>query len=305
MNYAATALPAFKRIHLPLSRDQLVLLMAAFNMVMLGVETYLAHLISGTIVTREWIPIIFGPIAGVLLLAAGLLSLRFPEAASITATLVFTVSILIGLLGAFFHVAYAIIPAAPLGERVTVPLLVWAPPILGPLTFALVGVFGISAAWKEEPVDSGVLLLPGGLRLALPYSKTRAYLFAVSLGSLATVISSVLDHARTNFSNPWLWFPTAVGVFATVTAAALGAVSKPSKVDIWSYLAAMLLMILAGLLGMLLHVLFDLTSSGQIVIERFIRGAPFLAPMLFADIGLWGLIVLLPPGGEIQSKPLE
>ncbi|MFN2198900.1 MAG: hypothetical protein ACK2UW_22465 [Anaerolineales bacterium] len=300
MNYAATAFPAIRRIRLPLTRDQLVLLMAAFNMVMLGVETYLAHLISGTIVPREWIPIIFGPIAGMLLLAAGLLSLRFPEAASITATLVFAASIFIGLLGAFFHIAYAIIPAAPFGERVSVPLLVWAPPILGPLTFALVGIFGISAAWKEDPVDSGILQLPGGLRLALPYSKTRAFLFAVSLGSLATVISSVLDHARTNFSNPWLWFPTAVGVFATVTAAALGAISNPSRVDVWAYLTAMLLMIGAGLLGLFLHVQFDLTTSGQIVIERFIRGAPFLAPMLFADIGLWGLIVIFPPG--IRTK---
>jgi hypothetical protein len=299
MNYVATALLAFSKIRLPFNRDQFVLLMAAFNMFMLGVETYLAHLISGTIVLREWIPILFGPVAGVLLLGAGVLSLRFREPASLTATLVFTASIVVGLLGAYYHLFYAIIPGAPPGQQLTLPLLVWAPPILGPLTFALVGVFGISAAWREEPPDSGTLVLPGNFRVRLPYSKTRAFLFAVSLGSLATVISSVLDHARTDFSNPWLWVPTIVGIFATVTAAALGAVKQPARGDIWVYIAAMLAMILAGILGLILHVQVDLTAQGKIVIERFIRGAPVLAPMLFADIGLWGLIVLLPPE-EVQ-----
>jgi hypothetical protein len=301
MNYAAVAVPATDRLRLPLNRDQLVLLMAAMNLFMLGVETYLAHLISGTIVLREWIPILFGPVAGVLLLAAGLLSLRYRQAASITATLVLGISIIVGLLGAFYHIAYAIIPAGPLGERISVPLLIWAPPILGPLTFSLVGLFGISAAWREVPPDSGRLLLPGNLHLQMPYSKTQAFLFAVSLASLATVISSVFDHARTDFSNPWLWFPTAVGVFATFTGAALGAVSHPSRLDILAFVAAMLLMIFTGVLGLVLHVTVDLTASGQIVLERFIRGAPFLAPLLFADIGLWGLIVLWNPEGTPQD----
>lgn len=301
MNYAAVAVPTAGKLRLPLNRDQLVLLMAAFNLFMLGVETYLAHLISGTIVLREWIPILFGPTAGVLLLAAGLLSLRYRKAASVTATVILGLSIIVGLLGAFYHIAYAIIPAGPTGDRISVPLLIWAPPILGPLTFSLVGLFGISAAWKEVPPDSGRLELPGGIHLQMPYSKTRAFLFAVSLASLATVISSVLDHARTDFSNPWLWFPTGVGIFATFTGAALGATPKPSRMDIWAFVAAMLLMIAAGVVGLVLHVLVDLTASGQVVLERFIRGAPFLAPLLFADIGLWGLIVLWNPVGEPED----
>jgi hypothetical protein len=305
MNYAALAFPALKRVRLPLTRDQLVLLMAAFNMFMLGVETYLAHLISGTIVLREWIPIIFGPVAGVLLLLAGLLSLRLRVVASATATLVFIASIVVGLLGAYYHLTRAVLPAAPAGAQVSILLLIWAPPILGPLTFALVGVFGISAAWIESPPDSGVLSLPGGLRLALPFSKTRAFLFAVSLGSLATVISSVLDHARTNFTNPWLWLPTGIGIFATATAATLGLIANPTRGDIRTYMVGMLLMILAGLLGLLLHVQFDLTSQGTIVIERFLRGAPFLAPMLYADIGLWGLIVILDPSERQEVEAAQ
>ena len=42
---------------------------------------------------------------------------------------------------------------------------------------------GISAAWIEAPSDSGSLVLFGSRRLYLPYSKTRAYFFMVSMGN--------------------------------------------------------------------------------------------------------------------------
>ncbi len=296
MYHLATAVPPVRRIRrLPLSRDQLMLLLAATNEIFLGIDIYLAHNISGTIVPNEWIPIIFGPIAGGLLLLAGLIALRRRPLATVIATLVLAGSIIVGLMGAYFHLVRAILPTAPVGERVTVNLLVWAPPILGPLMFALVGILGISAAWVEDPPDSGRLVLLGGHRLKLPYSKTRAYFFMASMGALATVISSVLDHARTDFENPWLWLPTLAGVFATAAAAVLGAVEKPSRGDLYTYMGAMLLLMLVGLIGLILHIEANLLASGTFVGERFIRGAPFLAPLLFANIGMLGLLVLLDP----------
>jgi hypothetical protein len=63
---------------------------------------------------------------------------------------------------------------------------------------------------------------------------------------------------------------------------------------------AMILMVITGLLGVGLHVAQNLTSHGTIVSERFLRGAPFLAPMLFADMGTLGLIVLLDPVEDAQ-----
>jgi hypothetical protein len=280
---------------LRLTRDQMMLLMAAVNEIFLGIDTYLAHSISGTIRPYEWIPILFGPIAGVLLLIAGLIALRRRPLASVMATLVLGASIVVGLLGAYFHLHRALLPNALPGQRVSVDLLIWAPPILGPLTFALTGLLGISAAWIEQPPNSGALLLTGRQRIALPYSKSQAYFFLVGLGSLATVISSVLDHARTGFVNPWLWVPTVSGIFATVVACSIGALDRARRSDLMTFAAAMLLMISAGLLGAVLHVLEDLTASGAFVAERFIRGAPFLAPLLFANMGSLGLFVLLGP----------
>jgi hypothetical protein len=299
MYYLATLFPAIRRLRIPYTRDQFMLLMLAVNEILLGLETLLAHLTSGTITAREWIPIIFGPVSGMLLLLAGFLALRRRVLATILATGVFLASTVVGLLGAYFHLMFAILPAALPSEQVSVSLLIWAPPILGPLTFALVGLLGISSAWMEDPLDSGVLLLPGSRRLHLPYSKTRAYFFIVGMGALATVISSVLDHARTNFSNPWLWLPTSIGIFGTVVAVVLGATEKPSRSDLMTYFAAMILMILVGVLGSGLHVLQNLTTQAQIVDERFLRGAPVLAPLLFSDIGTIGLMVMLDPAERL------
>ncbi len=269
--------------------------MAAVNEIFLGLDIYLAHSISGTIVPNEWIPIIFGPLAGAMLLVAGLIALRKRPLATLLATIVFLASIVVGLLGAYFHWLRAILPYALPGQRVSIDLLVWAPPILGPLTFSLVGLLGISAAWVEDPPDSGTLILFGGRRLQLPYSKTRAYFFMVGMGTLATLISSVLDHARVQFQNPWLWIPTLAGVIGTVAAVALGALDRPTRTDLALYALSMVLLVVVGVVGAVLHIDVNLTARGTVVGERFLRGAPVLAPLLFADMGTLGLLVLLDP----------
>jgi hypothetical protein len=295
MYHLATVFPFIKRVRIPITRDQAMLLMLALNEFLLGLETYLAHSISGTIMPKEWIPIIFGPVAGVLLVLAGILALWKRTLAAGIATLIYIASLVVGLLGVWFHLIRAALPYASLGEMISIPLFIWAPPILGPLTFALVGLMGISAVWLEEPPDSGHLTLLGGRSLHLPFSKTNAFFFMVGLGTLATVISSVLDHARTNFENPWLWLPTGVGIFATIVAVLLGVLDYPQRSDLITYVVAMVLLILVGLLGVLLHIQRNLAAENAIVVERFVRGAPFLAPMLFADMGALGLVILLDP----------
>jgi hypothetical protein len=295
MYHLATLFPAVRKLKIPVSRDQAMLLMAAVNEIFLGIDIFLAHSISGTIVPNEWIPIIFGPIAGVLLLVAGVIALRRRALATVLANLVFIASIAVGLLGAYFHIVRAILPDAPLSQAVSLDLLVWAPPVLGPLTFSLVGLIGISAAWEEDPPDSGILTLLRGVKVRLPYSKTRAYFFLVGMGTLATLISSVLDHARTDFNNPWLWVPTGVGVLGSSVAVAIGALKRPTRRDLVVYVFAMVSLILVGVLGSWLHIRENLVAEGTIVGERFIRGAPFLAPMLFADMGALGLIALMDP----------
>ncbi len=123
MGQLATIFPLLQRIRrLPLSRDQLMLLMAATNEIFLGIDTYLAHSISGTIRPYEWIPIIFGPIAGVLLLLAGLIALRRRPLATVIATATLLVS----------SVTVAMIVASGRRRRAMTPASSNSAPAIGP-----------------------------------------------------------------------------------------------------------------------------------------------------------------------------
>ena len=64
----------------------------------------------------------------------------------------------------------------------------------------------------------------------------------------------------------------------------------------------MVLMIAVGVLGAILHVNTNLIDQGTIVGERFLRGAPILAPLLFANMGTLGLIVLLDPSERPKDE---
>jgi hypothetical protein len=273
------------------------------NLALLGADTYLAHSVSGTIRAGEWIPIIFGPLAAAALLAAGVISLRRRMLGNWISTAVFLVSIAVGILGSYYHLNRAFLADAPAGQQLSAAVLLYAPPLLGPITFALIAVLGLSAVWQEDPLDSGRLILPGGLRLNLPLSKTRAYFLIVAVFILLTLLDSVLDHARTNFENPWLWLPTFAGAFAVLATLSMGALRKIERGDLLTFIGAMGLLIVVGLTGFVLHILNDLPGQGVLQVERFIRGAPLMAPLLFANVAAMGLMVLLDPAGaELKIK---
>lgn len=295
MNYLAMVFPALQRHRIPFSRDQAMLAMAAFNLIMLGVDSFLAHGLNLTILPREWIPIIFGFVGGTTLFIAGVIAIRKRNLASWLATLVFVLSMVVGVLGAYFHFVRGTLPSAPPGEQVSVYLLIWAPPIFAPLAFAGIGFLGIVAAWAETPPTSGIVSFPFGT-YQMPFSKTRAYLFLVSLGILAALLSSVLDHARTGWESPWLWLPVVMATMATAVSFLLAAMPRRlGPTDVLVYLTVMVLLILVGLIGVLFHIQADLTSELVIVPERFLRGAPFLAPLLFSNMGIIGICALLSP----------
>jgi hypothetical protein len=295
MYLLAEVFPFLRRVKLPFSRDQFILLLAAFNLFVLGLDTYLAHDIDGAILGNMWIPIIFGPAAGAVLLAAGLVAIKRRMVANALATLISLACFVVAVMGSFFHLYRGLLPDAPAGQTVTAVLLVYAPPLLSPATFALVGLLAFSAAWEEQPAGSGKIQLLGQRQVRMPYPKTQAYFFMTGMFVLATVISSVLDHARTNFVNPWLWLPTFAGMFAVVVCCAMGAITRLTKGDLVTYMATMLLLVGVGLIGAILHLEQNITEGGALLGERFLRGAPMLAPLLFANMGLLGLLALLDP----------
>jgi hypothetical protein len=301
-SYLATVLPQAQRIRLPVTRDQLMLLMAALSELFTGIDVILAHSINGQISRNEWIPIIFGVSAGVLLLLAGVVAFRYRPLATIVANLVFIGSILVGLLGTYFHLQRAGLIGATVAQGREVNALIWAPPFLGPAFFVLIGVLGISAAWIEDPMESGRLRLLGTRTIQMPYSKTRAYFLIVGIFILITTISSVMDHSRLNFENRWVWLPMLAGVFGAVVAVTLGIIDQPTRADLTVYAAAMLMLLLVGAVGFLLHISANISTINVVLIERFIRGSPLLAPLLFCNVGALGLIVLLDPAEQRTAE---
>jgi hypothetical protein len=55
-------------------------------------------------------------------------------------------------------------------------------------------------------------------------------------------------------------------------------------------------------IGAALHLRANLTAQGIVVVERFLRGAPVLAPFLFANVGLLGLLVLFDPTEPVTES---
>ena len=76
--------------------------------------------------------------------------------------------------------------------------------------------------------------------------------------------------------------------------------SRLSRRDLWVYVSAMVLLIVVGVVGAALHIQADLTAQSTFVPERFLRGAPFLSPLLYANMGIVGLMVLLPSAAETE-----
>lgn len=291
--HLTTVAPFLEKIRVPISRDQALLLFVVLNETIMGFETYLAHTLNGTIRFREWIPIVCGPLFGAMLLAAFVIAPRKPKAALWTSVAVLAGSIVVGVLGTYFHFVRTIRPFATSGQRISLELLVWGPSIFAPPTFVLVGLLGLMALSRESEGDAGAFSLP--LWRTLPITKDQAYFWMACMGVVIALVSSLLDHMRTGFENPWLWIPALSGIFGVAVAAMLALFDVPKRADLTVYVLAMGLLLIVGPLGFVLHVLHDVVAGGAIIIERFLRGAPVLAPMVFANMGLLGMLVLLDP----------
>ncbi|MCE1255376.1 MAG: hypothetical protein LWX83_17745, partial [Anaerolineae bacterium] len=168
MYLLAEVFPFVRRLRLPFNRDQMILLMVAFNELMLGVDTYLAHSVSGTLRFYEWIPVVFGIGAGITLFAAGLIAIKQRLLANHIASFIFLVSLLVGVLGSYFHISRDILVNAPAGQQLMANLVLFGPPFFCPITFAIVGWMGMSAAWQEFPIDSGILFLSAVKKINMP-----------------------------------------------------------------------------------------------------------------------------------------
>jgi hypothetical protein len=110
-------------------------------------------------------------------------------------------------------------------------------------------------------------------------------------GFMGNFVFSLSDHAGNGFFNPLEWIPVvasavAIGFLAVLI---LGKVSR-----IFVHLTGLILLLEAavGIWGFFLHALANLHGPSVHAFDNFIYGAPPLAPLLFPNLVVLGLIGL-------------
>jgi hypothetical protein len=132
---------------------------------------------------------------------------------------------------------------------------------------------------------------PGSLELHWIRQALLAVFFVGTVGLAAELV--LLEHTE----NVWQWIPLALLVAGLVSASAVAV--RPARVNIRTHQSVMLLFLVSGLLGLVLHyrgnVEFELemypSLRGLELFWKSLGGAtPSLAPMAMAQLGLLGWI---------------
>lgn len=269
-------------------RRPLLLWFVAVNLAFLVGDVWIAHSANAFVPVYEWIPIVVAPpgIATALLLALMRRSgqtLLWLHAAAMLA------GVAVGVSGTAFHLQAALAPAG-----VSWPWIVFGAPVLAPLSFAGVSLVGLVAALREQPGGSGRLWFGERLQLAAPISQVRHLLWLVGLGFAGAAATSYIDHAQYDHTL-YEWIPVVYGTFAACLTLAMALARRPARTDRVVYTWTMLAGLLVGLLGVAFHLSRDLADSGALSWQRMRDYAPVLAPLLFADLALLGLITTIRP----------
>ncbi len=273
-------------IKLPMAKNRLLLLFVGINLMFTGIDVALAHSINDYIPVYEWIPIIFFPFGAVSCLVMAFQS-NPKKWISLIHIALMLLGIMVGILGTAFH-AYAVLN--PQGY-LTWAWVVFGSPILAPLAFAGISLLGLYAVTEEINNEPGMLKVPGVGIFKAPISRDRHFLWLVGLGFAASAITSIIDHAQYGYSF-YKMIPIIYGLFAASVVIYLAITSEWTKGDENVYFWTMIAAVVVGVLGFGFHLSADLAGTGTISLERILAFAPILAPLLFSDLGLLGLLVV-------------
>jgi len=271
-------------LHLPISKTRLILFYLSLNYLIVFVDVFIAHALNRFFPVYEWIPVIFSPIAA---LFAILMFLRpKPGGISILNIFINFTGVVIGILGFGFH-----LQGASAGNVVSFAGLTSGNPVFAPLAFVALGSIGILTTLDDRPNSRKYKLT----------QKTRWLLLATAFWFLATALVAYFDHARTGFADLYTWIPLYMGIFAAIILF-FQAYSHPERGLSILLGTTMILSFAVGLLGFAFHLSADLAGRGSILWSRVFYQAPGLAPLLFCDLGIWGIMVFLDP---LNESPLD
>ena len=242
---------------------------AIVNIGFLAFDIYLAHSVNQFRNQAEYVPLIFSAIAPAVLILALAVRDRWPAVWKDLGYLVGWTSALIGMTGVILH-----LQSHFFYER-TLRSLTYSAPFAAPLAYTGLGLLLI----MNRMVD------PPGLEWA-------QWVLLLALGGfVGNFVFSLADHAGNGFFNPLEWVPVGASAIA-VGFLSMPLVMRVSRRYIDLCGAILLLEAGVGLWGFVLHARANLQGPSVHAFENFIYGAPPMAPLLFPNLVVLGIIAL-------------
>jgi hypothetical protein len=252
-----------------------------FNFAAFAFDIYLAHSTNQFRRESEYVPLYFSAAAPLVLLAGLVARERFGRRAvwRDLGHLVGWLAVAVGLAGVILH-----LDSRFFYDR-TIKSLTYAAPFAAPLAYAGLG-----------------LLLILNRMVRADAAEWAYWVLLLALGGFAgNFVFSLTDHATNGFFRPVEWLPVASSAFA------VSFLSVPFLVRVgrrFLALAALVLVLQAavGVLGFFLHVAADFGGPSSSAFENVVHGAPPLAPLLFPNLVLLGLIAIHALGRHLPEE---
>jgi hypothetical protein len=242
---------------------------ALLNLGFLTFDIYLAHSVNQFRNPAEYIPLFFSAIAPVILIAGLAFRARHRRLWKLSGYLVGWTAILVGLAGVILH-----LESHFFYER-TIRSLTYSAPFAAPLAYTGLGfllvmnrmVDAYSVEWAEW-----VLLFTIG-------------------GFIGNFVFSLADHAENGFFYRLEWVPVIASAVA-VGFLAVPLFTRISRPFIDACAAVLIVEAGIGLWGFVLHAMGNLKGPSVHPFNNFIYGAPPMAPLLFPNLMVLGIIAL-------------
>jgi hypothetical protein len=244
-------------------------LFTTLNLGFLTFDIFLAHSVNDFRRRAEYIPLYFSAVVPAVLLVGLLYRQKSQRVWAVLGFLVGMISIAIGVAGLILH-----LDSAFFYER-TIRSLTYSAPFAAPLAYTGLGFLLVlnrmmdsaSRVWAQW-----VLLLTLG-------------------GFVGNFVFSLTDHASNGFFVRVEWVPVVASAVAVGFLVAPMAMAVSRKfLDLCA--VVLLLEVVVGVWGFILHSARNLAGPSNHPFENFISGAPPMAPLLFPNLAVLGAIGL-------------
>lgn len=242
---------------------------AILNLGFLAFDIYLAHSVNQFRNRAEYVPLFFSMIAPILLVAGLALQKRHPAVWQTLGHFVGWTAVVIGLTGVILHLE------SHFFAEWTLRSLTYSAPFAAPLAYAGLGLLLImNRMVPRESVEwaQWVLLLTLN-------------------GFAGNFVFSLSDHAANGFFYPVEWVPVAMSALA-IGFLIVPLIMHVQRKFIQICAGILALEVVTGIWGFILHAMGNLRGPSIHAFNNFIYGAPPLAPLLFPNLAILGMIGL-------------